>query len=61
MVGSRSLFAVFRQNRHFTKSAKPRAKVIDLANKDDQVLRTIIARRGVNYVVDVAAAVEAAQ
>jgi hypothetical protein len=46
---------------HFAKPADPRAKVIGLANKDDQMLRAIIARRGVNYVVDVAAAMEAAE
>jgi hypothetical protein len=36
-------------------------KVIDVSRDDDKTLRAIIKRRGVNYVVDVAAAVEAAQ
>jgi hypothetical protein len=45
---------------HFTKSAVSRP-VINLFKHDDLALRAIIKRRGVNYVVDIAAAMEAAE
>jgi hypothetical protein len=41
-------------------AARTLLKVIDHAKNDDEALRAIIHRRGVNHVVDIAAAVEAA-